>query len=72
MLKIVKKNKKNCQYFQNCKKKNLHGDVEAGEGEQDEDQAEVDIVERVLELAQVARLIAHSQSHLTISCDLVP
>ena len=42
----------------------LHGDVEEGEGEQDDDQAEVHIVERVLELAHVARLLERPQPHL--------
>ena len=42
----------------------LHGDVEEGEGEQDDDQAEVDIVERVLELAHVARRRECPQPHL--------
>ena len=50
----------------------LHRDVEAGEGEQDEDQAEVHIVEWVLESAQAARLLDHPQPHLTIVHDLVP
>ena len=45
----------------------LHHDVEEGEGEEDEDQAEVHIVERVLELAQVAHWLNHPQPHLTIS-----
>ena len=42
----------------------LHQYVEEGEGEEDDHQAEVQVVERVLELAQVAPLLNHPQSHL--------
>ena len=42
----------------------LHRDVETGECEEDHHQAEVHVVERVLELAQVVRLFEHPQPDL--------
>ena len=50
----------------------LDGDVKHGDGEQDDHQTEVHIVERVLEPAQVALLLHHPQPHLPISYDEEP